>query len=139
VAVLGDDGFYTVVDGFHRYTTMRQFKDIAATTGGLLPVVVLQGKTANELMASTIRHNRARGKHSVAGMGNLVFNMLKNGAGDALICAELGLEPDELLRLKHVTGFSKLFKDAQYKQSWTTPEQVKLKQEYKKNPEMAKS
>ena len=122
-------GKYIIVDGFHRYTTMRTQPDIMATTHGYLPVVVID-KPPAEQMASTVRHNRARGKHAVTGMSNLVFGMLRAGKSDAEICNELGLEAQELLRLKHITGFSKLMADHDYTLAWETPGQVKVKGEY---------
>jgi hypothetical protein len=122
---------YVIVDGFHRYTIMRLHEDIYERTGGYLPIVVIE-KDINDRMASTVRHNRARGKHSVQGMGNIVFNMLQNGASDEEICNEVGLEPEELLRLKHVTGFAKLFQDAEYNKAWETARQIKLRSEYLK-------
>ena len=120
---------YIIVDGFHRYTTMRQNKDLYDLNDGKLPVVVID-KDINDRMASTVRHNRARGKHSVAGMGQIVFNMLRNGASDEEICSEVGLEPEELARLKYVTGFAKLFKDANYGKAWETDKQIKIRKEY---------
>jgi len=120
---------YIIVDGFHRYTTMRQNKDLYELNDGKLPVVVID-KDINDRMASTVRHNRARGKHSVAGMGQIVFNMLRNGASDEEICSEVGLEPEELARLKYVTGFAKLFKDANYGKAWETDKQIKIRKEY---------
>jgi ParB-like chromosome segregation protein Spo0J len=120
---------YVIVDGFHRYTTMKMNKDIYDMNKGLLPIVVIE-KDINDRMASTVRHNRARGKHSVTGMSSMVFSMLQNGMSDADVCNELGMEPDELVRLKHITGFSKLFKDAQYSRAWETENQIKLKKEY---------
>jgi len=120
---------YVIVDGFHRYLVMRYHKDIQARTDGLLPVVVIE-KSINERMASTIRHNRARGKHQVKGMASIVFAMLDNGMDEEAICAELGLETDELIRLKYVTGFAKLFADVEYKNSWETRRQIKLRRDY---------
>lgn len=120
---------FVIVDGFHRYTTMRLHQDIRASTGGLLPIVVLD-KPINDRMASTVRHNRARGKHSVQGMAKMVFSMLDNGWADDAICNELGLEADELLRLKHVTGFSKLFADVEYRKSWQTKHQIQILKTY---------
>lgn len=120
---------FVIVDGFHRYTTMRMNADIREANGGLLPIVVIE-KDINDRMASTVRHNRARGKHSVAGMSSMVFEMLQNGMGDAEVCTELGMEADELIRLKHITGFSKLFKDAEYGRAWETEGQIKLRREY---------
>ena len=122
---------YVIVDGFHRYTTMRLNSDIRETTGGYLPIVVID-KPINDRMASTVRHNRARGKHSITGMASMVFSMLENGWQDEAICNELGLEPDELLRLKHVTGFSKLFENVEYRKSWETKNQIQLRKAYEK-------
>jgi ParB-like chromosome segregation protein Spo0J len=122
---------YVIVDGFHRYSTMRFNKDIADRNNGFLPVVVID-KSINDRMASTVRHNRARGKHSVSGMASMVFQMLENGWADEAICAELGVEPDELVRLKHVTGFSKLFENVEYKKAWETKRQIELRKQYEK-------
>lgn len=121
---------YVIVDGFHRYTVMRVNKDIYEANGGLLPIVVLD-KGINDRMASTVRHNRARGKHSIEGMGNIVLGMLKNGWRDEEVCNELGMEPEELLRLKHITGFSKLFKDVEYRRAWEARSQARIKREWK--------
>ena len=119
---------YVIVDGFHRYFTCKNNQDIQDSTGGCVPIVVIE-KNINERMAATVRHNRARGAHSVSGMSNMVFNMLDNGWGDAEICNHLGMEPDELLRLKHITGFSKLFKDADYNKSWVSKHQILLEKQ----------
>ena len=120
---------YVIVDGFHRHLVMKNYKDIAERTQNKLPIVVIN-KQINDRMASTVRHNRARGKHSVDGMGNMVFQMLDNGWGDERICNELGLEAEELVRLKHITGFSKLFEDTEYKKSWETKKQILLKKQH---------
>ena len=120
---------YVIVDGFHRYFVCKSYKDILEKNKGLLPVVVIN-KNINDRMASTIRHNRARGKHSVSGMSTVVFKMLKNGWEDANICNELGMEAEELVKLKHITGFSKLFSDIEYRQSWESPKQIKLRKQY---------
>jgi hypothetical protein len=80
----------------------------------------------NERMASTVRHNRARGSHSIKGMSNMVFEMLENGWDDAMICNHLGMEADEIVRLKHITGFSKLFANTEYSKSWMTKNQLLL-------------
>lgn len=122
-------GKYVIVDGFHRYLTMKTNEDVQAMTGGYLPIVVIK-KDINDRMASTVRHNRARGKHSITGMANMVFSMLDNGWSDEEICAELGLEADEIIRLKHVTGFSKLFENVEYRKSWETQRQIQLRKEY---------
>jgi hypothetical protein len=82
-------------------------------------------------MASTVRHNRARGKHSVKGMSSMVFSMLQNGWEDAAICNELGMTPEELLRLKHITGFSKLFEDQAYSLAWKAHSQLRVERTYR--------
>jgi len=125
---------YIIVDGFHRYFVMKNYKDVYNSTGGLLPIVVIDGDINNR-MAATIRHNRARGKHSVVGMANIVFKMLDNGWSDAQICNEIGLEEEELLRLKHVTGSSKLFENVEYKKAWESKAQIKLRMQYAKDGE----
>lgn len=121
---------YIIVDGFHRYFTCKENEDIKERNNGMLPIVVIK-KDINERMAATIRHNRARGEHSIKGMSNMVFNMMQNGWEDNEICNHLGMEAEEILRLKHITGFSKLFKDVEYKKAWETKRQIKLKFEYK--------
>jgi len=122
---------YVIVDGFHRYSIMRQFADIREANEGMLPIVVLD-KPINDRMASTIRHNRARGKHSVTGMGSMVMSLLENGWTEAEVCNELGLEVEEIIRLTHVEGFSKLMEDRDYKQAWTTARMEKLKRDYER-------
>lgn len=123
-----DRDMYVIVDGFHRYYTCKTNDDIRERNRGYLPIVVID-KDINDRMASTVRHNRARGKHSVQGMSSMVFSMLENGWSDEAICNELGMEPEELLRLKHITGFSKLFEDAEYRKAWTTRRQIMLRKE----------
>ena len=95
---------YIIVDGFHRYTISRGNKDILDGNDGKVPIVVIE-KDIKDRMASTVRHNRARGKHTMNGMSNLVFRMLDEGMEDKTICNQLGMMPEELLRLKHITGF----------------------------------
>lgn len=123
---------FVIVDGFHRFFVAKSYPDIREMIGGLLPVVVLD-KGINDRMAATVRHNRARGKHSVEGMSSMVFSMLDNGWTDAAICNELGMEAEELLRLKHITGFSKLFEDVEYKKAWVTKRQIMIKARREKN------
>jgi hypothetical protein len=120
---------FVIVDGFHRHLIMQLHADIQTRTGGYLPVVVLD-KPLNDRMAATIRHNRARGKHSVSGMASMVFAMLEGGWADAEICREIGLTADELLRLKHVTGFSKLFENVEYRRAWESKTQIQLRHQY---------
>lgn len=123
---------WVIVDGFHRYTTMVRYADISDVTGGHLPISIIDKPPADRI-ASTVRHNRARGKHSIAGMGKLVFDMLAEGENDETICNKLGLEPEELSRLKHITGFSKLFRNVEYTKSILTKTQLKERADYAKS------
>jgi ParB-like chromosome segregation protein Spo0J len=122
---------YIIVDGFHRYTIMKRFKDIYELNQGHLPVVVIQ-KDVNDRMASTIRHNRARGKHSIAGMSQLVIDMLSNGWSDRKVCEELGLEKEELIRLKHITGYAKFFESGTYSPAVMSDKQIEEKLKYER-------
>lgn len=129
---------YIIVDGFHRYFTCKNNHDIRERNKGRLPIVVIE-KDINDRMAATVRHNRARGKHSIDGMSNMVFSMLSQGWSDADICNELGMEAEELLRLKHITGFSKLFANQEYKKAWETKNQIlQRKKHFEENPEDTK-
>jgi hypothetical protein len=120
---------YVIVDGFHRYTTMRVNPDLLEASRGYMPCVVIE-KTINERMAATVRHNRARGKHSVQGMASMVFAMLENGKTDEEICQELGMEATELTRHKHISGFSKLFANVEYKKDWMIDKQIAQKKKW---------
>lgn len=120
---------YVIVDGFHRYFTCKKNKDIYSRNNGCLPIVVLN-KDINDRMASTVRHNRARGEHSVKGMSAMVYEMLKNGWKDSDICNELGMDVEELHRLKHITGFSKLFENTEYSRAHKRTAQIKLESEH---------
>ncbi len=123
---------YVIIDGFHRYASMVYNKDLREINNCEIPIVVLD-KDINERMASTIRHNRARGKHAIEGMSNIVISMLKNGMTDSQVCNELGLEAEELIRLKYVTGYAKLYENDDFSPAWETTHQVKLRKEYEQN------
>lgn len=104
---------YVIIDGFHRNLIIRKYPDIDKRCHGKLPIVVLD-KNIDQRMASTVRHNRARGSHSVDGMTNIVFTMLKDGCSEREICKKLGLEKKEFVKLMYITGFAKIFKNYQY-------------------------
>ena len=112
---------YEIVDGFHRYTIIKKNKDIFDREDGRLPVVVIDKDISNR-MASTIRHNRARGSHSIDLMSNIVAELLEMGKSDKWIAKHLGMDADELLRLKQITGLSSLFKDKEFSKSWEVDE-----------------
>lgn len=108
---------YIVVDGFHRNRIGKEHRDIRERTHGYLPIVVLETGLA-ERMAATVRHNRARGEHSVTGMTHLVVELAQNGWDDAAIGKHLGMSADEVLRLKQQSGIPGLFRNRQYSRSW---------------------
>lgn len=109
-------GHYEIVDGYHRYTVMKTHKDIYEREGGKLPVVVIDKDESNR-MASTIRHNRARGAHSIELMMNIVGELKEAGMSDAWIMKEIGMDADELLRYKQISGLAEMFKDRDYSKS----------------------
>lgn len=108
---------YVIVDGFHRYRIMLDYPDIYEREGGMLPVSVID-KPLDCRMASTIRHNRARGSHDVDLMSNIVKELHELGRSDAWISKHLGMDQDEILRLKQITGLSALFHDVEFGQAW---------------------
>lgn len=110
---LPDEDIYEIVDGFHRYTVLKTSKRIYDREGGLLPCVVID-KPISDRMASTIRHNRARGSHSVELMTNIVADLVKAGMSDAWIMKHIGMDADEVLRLKQISGLAALFKDREF-------------------------
>lgn len=112
---------YEVVDGFHRYSLVnpdsKHFsKRIWQREQGCLPVSVIE-KDLNNRMASTIRHNRARGSHSIELMTNIVSELVKSGMGDEWILKQIGMDADELLRLKQLSGLAELFKNREFSNS----------------------
>ncbi len=108
---------YVVVDGFHRYCVLRDSKRVNERERGMLPVVVLD-KEMHDRMASTIRHNRARGSHNIELMSTIVSELVEMGKGDRWICQHIGMSPDELLRLKQITGVAALFQNQDFSESW---------------------
>lgn len=119
---LPDEDVYEIVDGYHRYTTLLTSKRIREREKGMLPVVVID-KPLSDRMASTIRHNRARGSHSIELMQNIVSELLEAGMSDMWIMKHVGMDMDELLRLKQLTGLAALFKDADFSRAWTGSEE----------------
>ncbi len=109
-----DKDQYIIVDGFHRYRVMLEHKDIYEREGGMLPVSVID-KPIDQRMASTIRHNRARGTHHVE---LIVKELHALGRSDAWISKHLGMDMDEILRLKQITGLAALFKDVKFGKAW---------------------
>lgn len=108
---------YEIVDGYHRYRVMLEHQDIYEREGGCLPVSVID-KPLSDRMASTIRHNRARGVHSIELMVDIVAELTESGMGDDWIMRNIGMDADELLRLKQISGLASLFKDREFSHAW---------------------
>jgi ParB-like chromosome segregation protein Spo0J len=119
VTFLEDEG-RQVVDGFHRNRVGKEFSDIKERIHGYLPVVTINQDRADrsDRMAATIRHNRARGKHSVENMSDIIMELKRRNWTDEKIGKELGMEPDEVLRLSQITGLSEIFADKEFSNSW---------------------
>jgi ParB-like chromosome segregation protein Spo0J len=114
---LPDEDIYEIVDGYHRYTVMQTSRKIRERERGLIPVVVIDKDLSNRI-ASTIRHNRARGSHDVDLMSNIVSELVQSGMSDAWIMRNIGMDADELLRLKQITGLAALFRDKDFTRAW---------------------
>jgi len=104
---------YVIVDGFHRYRVCKENADIQESTGGCLPVVIIDKPISNR-MASTIRHNRARGTHQIGNMADLVSQLYLSGWSNKRIGEELGMDLDEINRLKQFKGLGILFKNYEF-------------------------
>ena len=111
---------YEVIDGFHRNRVGREVGAVRKRVMGRLPIAVINtDRTSKEdRIAATIQHNRARGKHSVDAMADIVLDLARRNWDDAKISKELGMEPDEVLRLKQVTGLAELFADREFSEAW---------------------
>lgn len=116
-----NEDLYIIVDGFHRYRVMLEHYDIFERENGRLPVSII-GKPLDHRMASTIRHNRARGSHNVDLMSNIIKELHEIGRSDAWISKHLGMDRDEILRLKQITGLTALFKDIKFGKAWIPTE-----------------
>ena len=120
IVVWQHDGMYEVVDGFHRNRVGKEYADIRERIHGYLPVVVINNdrEDKGDRIASTIRHNRARGKHKVEAMSDIVLDLKKRNWSDAKIAKELGMDADEVLRLAQIQGLAEMFADREFSQAW---------------------
>lgn len=109
-----------VIDGFHRNRVGKECPEIQERVHGYLPVVTIREsqKGINDRVASTIRHNRARGKHKVDDMSSIVADLKKRNWSNKKISKELGMDADEVLRLSQITGLVELFKDKEFSTAW---------------------
>lgn len=120
IVVWAHDGIYEVVDGFHRNRVGKEYEDIRSRLHGHLPVVIINNdrEDKGDRIASTIRHNRARGKHRVEAMSDIVIELKRRNWSDKKIAKELGMDADEVLRLTQITGLAEMFADRDFSQAW---------------------
>jgi ParB-like chromosome segregation protein Spo0J len=120
VTMKEDEGTREVIDGFHRNRVGKECPDIQKRVNGYLPVVTINQtrEDKGDRIASTIRHNRARGKHKVTAMSDIVVDLKKRNWSDEKIARELGMDPDEVLRLCQISGLSEMFADQEFSQAW---------------------
>lgn len=120
IVTMPEDGMRTVIDGFHRHRVGKECADVRERVHGYLPVVRIKQtqQDKSDRMAATIRHNRARGEHRVDSMAEIVVELKRRFWSDEKIAKELGMEPDEVLRLTQVTGLAGLFADREFSEAW---------------------
>jgi ParB-like chromosome segregation protein Spo0J len=115
------EGTNEVIDGFHRHRVGKESEVIQSRVKGYLPIVSIrdsqEGK--NDRVASTIRHNRARGKHRVEAMSDIVLDLKRRNWSNKKIANELGMDQDEVLRLAQITGLAEMFKDKDFSEAWS--------------------
>ena len=114
------EGMYEVVDGFHRTRCGREYEEIHNRIHGYFPLTVINDDRSDKAdrMSATIRHNRARGKHRVDSMSDIVIELKRRNWSDAKIGKELGMDPDEVLRLTQITGLAEMFANESFSQAW---------------------
>lgn len=120
IVSFNDNGSIRIVDGFHRRQTERNNPEVSESTHGYVPLTDVRKSQydSGNRMASTIRHNRARGSHNIDLMASIVTELVEMGKGDPWICKHIGMSADELLRLKQITGLAALFQNKSFSQSW---------------------
>lgn len=126
VAMQDEAGEVEVIDGFHRHRVGKEYPDVRDRVHGYLPIVQIRDDRTdkNDRIASTIRHNRARGKHMVQAMSDIVVELKRRNWSEGRIGKELGMDPDEVLRLCQITGLSELFADERFSQAWDIEAEV---------------
>jgi len=114
------DGVVEVIDGFHRHRVGKESEIINKRIMGYLPVVKIKDsqEEKNDRIASTIRHNRARGKHKIDSMSEIVIELKRRNWSDAKIGKELGMDPDEVLRLVQIRGLAEMFENEEFSEAW---------------------
>lgn len=138
IVAFQDREHFKIVDGFHRRETERRNKDISASTLGYVPLSTIRNTQTDESnrMASTIRHNRARGSHNIELMSQIVSELVEMGKGDPWICKHIGMSIDELLRMKQITGLASLFTNKDFSDSWIADSEQEYDENYEEDLEI---
>jgi ParB-like chromosome segregation protein Spo0J len=115
-----ESDLHVVVDGFHRNRVGKECQDVVSRIKGYLPIVQIRSEQTDkpDRMASTVRHNRARGKHRVDAMSDIVLELKRRNWSNEKIGKQLGMDPDEVLRLAQITGLAEMFADRQFSEAW---------------------
>jgi ParB-like chromosome segregation protein Spo0J len=115
-----EEGHYTVIDGFHRTRVGKEDNTIIERVKGYLPVTIINPDREGrcDRIASTIRHNRARGKHTIAGMTDIIVELKRRNHSNEWIARELGMDADEILRLSQISGLAEMFADKSFSEAW---------------------
>ncbi len=126
VVTFPNDGKIEVVDGFHRTRVSKESKIVRARVLGYTPTVIIRKEQSdkNDRIASTIRHNRARGKHQVDAMSEIVIELKNRNWKNERIARELGMDEEEILRLCQITGLQDIFKDDDFSKSWEASDSI---------------
>lgn len=111
---------YTVVDGFHRHRVGKESRRVRERVKGYLPITLIRPdrEDYSDRVAATIRHNRARGKHQIQAMSEIVQELSRRNWSDKKIGRELGMDDDEVLRLKQISGLAEMFADREFSEAW---------------------
>ena len=120
IVTAADNDGVVVIDGFHRHRVGKECQDIQGKIHGYLPIVQIRQSQdeRNDRIASTIRHNRARGKHAVSAMSDIVVELVRRNWSDERIANELGMDADEVTRLKQISGLAEAFSDSDFSAAW---------------------
>lgn len=120
IVVFFENNKYEIVDGFHRNRIGREFLDIKNRVCGYLPVTIINKNREEKCdrIASTIRHNRARGKHDIDGMVNIIVELKRRGWKNERISKQLGMDADEVLRYSQISGLLEMFSDKEFSKAW---------------------
>lgn len=120
IVTMPDENGHEVIDGFHRHRIGKEFESVRNRVLGYLPIVEIrhERESRDDRIASTIRHNRARGKHKISAMSDIVVELSRKCWSDEKIAKELGMDADEVLRLKQISGLADLFADEEFSEAW---------------------